>query len=164
MLQMCIQSELSELGMCKFPDMVTNYHILLGQKHYKFIFLPLWRSEVQYQIQSSKMKVWAGLHFLLKFQEKIYFFPFQLLEEAHLGSRPLSSSLISGTEDLWISDHSISKEIIHIFELPNTTQSDNTPALMSGVTEQLSQPLQITWELRASWRLKPMGKKEKMKR
>ena len=72
---------------------VANYHKCSALKHHTFIFLKLWRSEIQ-QVSLAKIKVISGAVFLLKTLEKN---PFpcllQLLEVTYIPCLVVPSSI-----------------------------------------------------------------------
>ena len=52
-------------------------------------------------------------------------------------------------------------EIIPRFGLPLSLQSDNKPAFISQVIQQVDQSLDITWKLHIPYRSQSLGKVEK---
>ena len=53
------------------------------------------------------------------------------------------------------------KHIILRFSLPRTLQSDNGPAFISSITQQVSENLNITWKLHIPYHPQSLGKVER---
>ena len=55
---------------------LTNYHMLSDLKQHTFIILKFWRSEVQKWSHWAKIKVLAGLHFVMEDLGESFFYLF----------------------------------------------------------------------------------------